>query len=506
MANFPIKRVERNLWLDNNDTDSNHLTSSEDEDWLEAPSRKRIHTGNPKTPGEPRTSTWPSKVLLPLDVPTQNNGEDRSKNPPASNRIKEIIADHKNSMNPDQTVRPARSTTPLFGPIAYRVIPIIKNDQYLKPYIEQGPDLKNRLTIVLEFMNNPEVILDPLKVPIQLDNVWLNSAKELHIKKLNRFTLTATEETFLKKYKGFMYAKFLKDFHRVIVGRRYQSTMVTSELFIHQTWMSSHLRYCIYCTVIHPYREKDHPQKCAEIATNGPRQISDLLQTNVWRVNAMAYFMGHANLPYLPPSLRNVLINVGSGLSYDYMVPANAEEINGAEITHHQSLIHRINNVQHLAGKDSKAPILVEFFENPRYPGLPVEMHLAGFAKAVKFCQNYYLGPIIVIIPPAIASVNETLASYQIKIDRLTILQQYAHVLGMAIGTPIIHMPMQGTEKSETGMTLHYLHWIPEPIFSTSGNFTREFMSRMLRWLELLTRFMTHAATNTKPYGAVPAQ
>ncbi len=119
MANFPIKRVERNLWLDNNDTDSNHLTSSEDEDWLEAPSRKRIHTGNPKTPGEPRTSTWPSKVLLPLDVPTQNNGEDRSKNPPASNRIKEIIADHKNSMNPDQTVRPARPMIPPFGPIAY---------------------------------------------------------------------------------------------------------------------------------------------------------------------------------------------------------------------------------------------------------------------------------------------------------------------------------------------------------------------------------------------------
>ncbi len=85
-----------------------------------------------------------------------------------------------------------------------------------------------------------------------------------------------------------------------------------------------------------------------EIATNGPRQISDLLQTDVWRVNAMAYFMGHANLPYLPPSLRNVLINVGSGLSYDYMVPANAEEINGAEITHHQSLIHRINSIQHL--------------------------------------------------------------------------------------------------------------------------------------------------------------
>ena len=132
-------------------------------------------------------------------------------------------------------------------------------------YIEQGPDLKDRLTIVLEFMNNPEVTLDPLKVPIQLDNVWLNSAKELHIKKLNRFTLTATEETFLKKYKGFMYAKFLKDFHRVIVGRRYQSTMVTSELFIHQTWMSSHLRYCIYCTVIHPYREKDHPQKAVFI-------------------------------------------------------------------------------------------------------------------------------------------------------------------------------------------------------------------------------------------------
>ncbi len=51
---------------------------------------------------------------------------------------------------------------------------------------------------------------------IQLDNVWLNSAKELHIKKLNRFTLTSTEETFLKKYRGFLYAKFLKNFHGLL--------------------------------------------------------------------------------------------------------------------------------------------------------------------------------------------------------------------------------------------------------------------------------------------------
>jgi len=84
------------------------------------------------------------------------------------------------------------------------------------------------------------------------------------------------------------------------------------------------------------------------------------------------------------------------------MVPANAEEINNAEITHSQSLIHRINIIQKLAGQNSKAPILVEFFENPRHPGLPLELHLAGFAKAVKFCQNYYTGPIIIIIPPVV--------------------------------------------------------------------------------------------------------
>ncbi len=35
---------------------------------------------------------------------------------------------HKNSMNPDQTVRPARPMIPPFGPIAYRIIPDIKND------------------------------------------------------------------------------------------------------------------------------------------------------------------------------------------------------------------------------------------------------------------------------------------------------------------------------------------------------------------------------------------
>jgi len=206
----------------------------------------------------------------------------------------------------------------------------------------------------------------------------------------------------LKKYRGFLQAQYLRNFHGVIVGRRYQSTMVTSELFIHQTWMSSYLRYCIYCTVIHPYQVQDHPQKCMKMATNGPRQISDLMQTNAWRQNAMAYFLGHANLPYLPPSLRNVLINVWSTLNFDYMVPANAEEINNAEITHSQSLIHRINIIQKLAGQNSKSPILVEFFENPRYPGLPLELHLAGFAKAVKFCQNYYTGPIIIIIPPGV--------------------------------------------------------------------------------------------------------
>ena len=179
MANFPIKRVERNLWLDNNDTDSNHLTSSEDEDWPAAPSRKRIHTGNPKTPGEPRTSNWPSKVLLPINDPIQDNGEDQSKNPPKSNRITEIIADHKNSMNPDQIVETARPMIHPFGPSVsvYKKNPEVKNDHYLKLYNEQGPDIKDRLSLVLDFINNPNVKLDPLKVPIQFDNVWLATQK-----------------------------------------------------------------------------------------------------------------------------------------------------------------------------------------------------------------------------------------------------------------------------------------------------------------------------------------
>ena len=185
------------------------------------------------------------------------------------------------------------------------------------------------------------------------------------------------------------------------------------------------------------------------------------------------------------------------------MVPASAEDINNTEITHSQSLIHRINAVQMLAGPNSKAPILVEFFENPRYPALPLEMHLAGFAKAVKFSQNYYLGPIIIIIPPVIAAVHETLTSYQMKIERLAHLQQYA---GIALGVPIIHMPVQGTEKSESGAVLQYLHWIPEPIFSSSGNFTREFINRIFRWMELLVKFMAHIAANTNPYGSFPAQ
>ena len=64
-----------------------------------------------------------------------------------------------------------------FGPSIYKKNPEVKNDHYLKLYNDQGPDIKDRLTLVLEFIHNPDIKLDPLKVPIQFDNVWLAPLK-----------------------------------------------------------------------------------------------------------------------------------------------------------------------------------------------------------------------------------------------------------------------------------------------------------------------------------------
>jgi len=194
MANFPHKINEKIQWLDKNETDSNHFTSSEDEDWTTVQPRKRIHTGNPKTPGEPRTSTWPSRVFLPMDIPPQECGEDQGKNPLRSHRINDIIADHGRSMNPEQTVR-------LIGPIIHPSLvkrnPEVKRNLDLEHYNSQGPDLKYRLDLVLDFISNPNVKLDPLKVPTQFENLWLAPLKQIHRKKLTNAMITATEETFL---------------------------------------------------------------------------------------------------------------------------------------------------------------------------------------------------------------------------------------------------------------------------------------------------------------------
>ena len=354
------------------------------------------------------------------------------------------------------------------------------------------PNIIYRLSYVLGMLARPDIVLDSLTHPLtpQLENSWYFPLKQIHEKRKLNKPVTVAEAALYSGTKGFLYIPILRAFNRSIVSRRYRSNILETELIINQPWMSSHPNYCTYCQVIHSSVGTSHPNSCYFVYANGPRAIEDLVEDKSWLQTAKAVLLSHQNLYFMPASSKHKIINLACPHIGDYMVPATAQEINNTPIIHDKSLISRINRAIQLVGQQSKLPILIEFYENSKYPTANVALHLAGFAQAVRCCQPNYFGPIIVIIPPIRAVSGETEESYAMKKSRLAQVQNYGHLIGLAMGVPTIHIQAQITQYTEAGESINYGSWIPEPLFGSKGTHTREYMSRLYVWFEALSKVL----------------
>jgi hypothetical protein len=126
---------------------------------------------------------------------------------------------------------------------------------------------------------------------------------------------------------------------------------------------------------------------------------------------------------------------------------------------------------------------------------------LIGFAHAIRHCQYTYAGPIIIVIGPVMATVEDYSAQYLARKTYLSYTQKAGNYVGYALGTPIMYIPMQTVEALQNGDYLAYHFWTDEPLFSSKRNYTREFMHRIQCWLDI---FIKHVYDGlAKPSGRV---
>ncbi len=57
------------------------------------------------------------------------------------------------------------------------------------------------------------------------------------------------------------------------------------------------------------------------------RRIRDLSLSDIWKNDAQVLVVGHKNLMYQPPLLKNTFINISSSDMWDYSVPTSANSI-----------------------------------------------------------------------------------------------------------------------------------------------------------------------------------
>jgi hypothetical protein len=96
-----------------------------------------------------------------------------------------------------------------------------------------------------------------------------------------------------------------------------------------------------------------------------------------------------------------------------------------------------------------------------------------------------------VLIPPIRARKNDTRESYQERVKKIVPLQRYGHYIGLTLGVPVVHIPVQVTEQTSRLEKIYYESWIPGPLFSSVGNFTREYMNRIHSWFEHFLPYLT---------------
>ena len=85
---------------------------------------------------------------------------------------------------------------------------------------------------------------------------------------------------------------------------------------------------------------------------------------------------------------------------------------------------------------------------------------------------------------------GDTQQSYNEKVIHMARLHQQGHVIGSALGVPILRMPAQVMEYTPLKEKVYYMGWIPEPLFANNGNHTREYLNRIHLWFELMMHHM----------------
>jgi hypothetical protein len=336
-------------------------------------------------------------------------------------------------------------------------------------------------------------------MPVGLNNEIELDLRRIHGQIIENKRVPEYDYNLYMLYKGFIHLRNITKVVRVLAGKRYKSLHRDDELHMLQGWHTIHTQYCPICNILHPVSLRDHPENCAKITTHGPRRLADLKYDPTWQLNAKAIVVGNNGLLYLPPLLKPTYVNLGSCEFFDYAVPAVISRVFSDCRTHETSLINRLQKIIETIGMGSHLPILVEFYENPHYPSANINLHLCGFAHAIRHAQHLYMGPIVMIIGPIMAAPNETEVSYQHKKSALAHVQKAAYFIGHALGVPVAYIPMQATEVLNSGERLWYHFWRPEALFSTSGNYTREFMHRLFVWLELYMKYVYDDLP--KPYG-----
>jgi len=360
----------------------------------------------------------------------------------------------------------------------------------------QLPNLILRLGVAIALMKRPDVMMESLISPVGLENPWHQNLLKVYRKKLVKHTVLAEDAEILDSHKGFLFLPLASTFLRALASNRYRLTLQEDELTT-SLMGSNHPNFIQYCSYIHVATAHPHPQSCPLISTHGPRLLEDhKLDANTSKAKVKVYFMGHLNLYYLPPTLKPQVMNVGNPTIGKYDVPLLASDIMKPLPTGEGTLMGNIKKVVEAIGQDNYKPLLIEFYEAPDAPQAEAMAHLTGFANAVRVCQKDYFGPMIVVLPPIRAMFGDTQQSYSDKVTHMTWLHHQGHAIGSALGVPILCMPAQVMEYTTLKEKIYYTGWIPEPLFASNGNHTREYLNRIHLWFELM---MHHMIINPSP-------
>ena len=484
--------------MESEDADEHHQSGDSELSQTDPPNKRHRLDVDENTPLDLSPTVWDQKVFIaaskPINIPLRPTPDAPTTGQPGTSNslLRDLLERDWFQADSEHEATDSGSNTPpplIIQPPAKSAKRVGYRDTSTH---SNWPNIVYRLTYVLGLLSRPNVVVDSVHVPLvpPLANPWYAPMKDIYEKRKQGIAITAAEATYFDSCKGFMYLPVLKTFNSMIASRRYRSTVIENELVVCQAWMAAHPNYCVFCQVIHSPATGPHPHTCYFVNTNGPRGIQDLKLDKSWLSAAKAVFLSCQHLYYMPGALRAKIINVATNVECEYMMPARAQEIQNPPITHENSLIFRIHEIIHLIGATNRMPILIEFHENHKYPTADLVLHIVGFATAVRYCQPNYAGPLIVIIPPVKAVLGETTESYNTKKTRLAAAQNYGHLVGTAMGVPIIHIQAQVTQFTEAGEGIHYSSWIPEPLFNNAGAHTREYMSRLYVWFDTFIKVL----------------